>query len=105
MADYKETTTLAKEWQRCRTVTISNPLGGTPVISFEEERLIQMSDGVARRAAAGCGRKFNPTGTFPLLDPFTNEPIGPSMTHAELYVALYSLYMQTAVERDTLTPS
>lgn len=100
MPDYKETTTLAKEWQRCRTVTISNPLGGTPAISFEEERLIQMSDGVARRSATGCGLKFTPAATFPLLDPSTNLPVGASMTHADLYVALYSLYMQTAVERD-----
>lgn len=100
MADYRETTAIAKEWQRCRTVTVSNPLGGTPAIMFEEERLVQMSDGVVRRATDGCGCSFSSTGTFLLRNPSTNEPTGAIMTHNDLYVALYSLYMQTAQERD-----
>ena len=104
MPDYKQSALSGTEWQRCNVVVVTNPLGGAPRISFEEERVISVGGSVIKQGIGGCQKAFNPTGTFPLLDPSTNEPIGPSMTHAELYVALYSLYMQTAVERDTLTP-
>jgi len=29
------------------------------------------------------------------------KPTGASMSHTDLYIALYSLYMQTATERDS----
>lgn len=35
-----------------------------------------------------------------MLNPETGEPTGATVTHGELYAILYSLYMQTALERD-----
>jgi hypothetical protein len=35
-----------------------------------------------------------------MLNPETGEATGATVTHAELYAILFSLYMQTAVERD-----
>jgi hypothetical protein len=44
---------------------------------------------------------FDPVaGLFPLVNPETGEPLGQTMTHAQLYVALHSLYMHLAQERD-----
>jgi hypothetical protein len=101
MADYKETSMNGNAWQRCKSVTIGNPLSGEKFAFFAEERVINLPDGLIFRPLEGCGKKFLADGVFPLLDPTTNLPTGASMTHTDLYVALYSLYMQTAMERDS----
>ena len=100
MPDYKESILSGTEWQRCNVVVVTNPLSGTPKISFEEERVVSVGGRVIKEGIGGCQKAFTPAAAFPLLDPSTNLPVGASMTHADLYVALYSLYMQTALERD-----
>ena len=100
MPDYKETSTTVTQWQRCWSVTVTNNLNEVPVIAFAEERVIAMPEGAVRRPVPGCGRPFNAAEAFPLLNPATNQPTGALMSHSELYQALYSLYMQTAKERD-----
>jgi len=112
MANYKETNLSGVSWLRCRAVTINNPLPGMgefdhltqqhlgPVSYFQEEKVISI-DGVQSVMDVGACRKvFNPTDTIPLLDPETGLPTGTTVTQGELYVILYSLYMQTATERD-----
>lgn len=100
MPNYNESTVTGTSWQRCHTVTIRNPLGGAPKIEFAEERVIALDGEDMQTWVEGCSKSFSPTGQFPLLDPETNLPTGLTMTHADLYMALYSLYMQTAAERD-----
>jgi hypothetical protein len=100
MPDYKESSLSGTEWQRCNVVVVTNPLGGKPKIAFEEERVFSVGGRVIKEGIGGCLKAFAPDGAFPLLYPATNLPTGMSMTHTELYVALYSLYMQTAMERD-----
>lgn len=100
MPNYNESSISGTEWQRCHTVTIQNPLGGVPHINFSEERVISMGGESITKWVKTCGKDFDMEGGFPLLDPATNMPTGAVMSHAALYVALYSLYMQTAAERD-----
>jgi hypothetical protein len=100
MADYKEAGLTGTQWQRCKTVVINNPLVGKKGVTFEEERVIALDGQSLRQPVGGCSKPFGVDGSFPLLDPNDNMPLGQSMTHTELYVALYSLYMQTALERD-----
>lgn len=100
MADYKQADLTGIEWQRCKTVTINNPLDGAKSVSFQEERIISLGGQNLKQPVDGCSKNFAADGSFPLLDPSTNLPLGASMSHTELYVALYSLYMQTAAERD-----
>jgi hypothetical protein len=100
MPNYKQTTIDGTSWQRAHSVTVTNPLNGTPRIEFGEERVIVLAGEMINQWAAGCSKDFSPTGDFPLLNPETNAPLGASMTHTDLYVALYSLYMQTVAERD-----
>lgn len=102
MADYKQAELSGTEWQRCNVVVVANPLNGIPKISFEEEKVLSMGTNTFKQNIGGCYKNFSPTGSFPVLDVQTNEPTGAVMTHNELYVALYSLYMQTAQERDLL---
>jgi len=100
MPDYKESAVAGSTWQRCHTVTVSNQAGQVPFITFQEERVIALDGEDIHKFVDGCSKDFNPTDSFPLLDQTTNLPTGANMTHAELYAVLYSLYMQTALERD-----
>jgi hypothetical protein len=101
MTNYKQNDITGTEWQRCQLVSISNPLSGPKYALFSEERVASTGTWSVTKEVPGCRKAFAPDGTFPLLDPTTNLPTGTSMTHTDLYVALYSLYMQTAMERDS----
>lgn len=105
MPNYNESQVAGTAWQRCHTVTVSNPLGGVPKIEFAEERVIALEGDDIHQWVAGCSKQFSPTGVFLLLDPTTNAATGTTMTHTQLYIALYSLYMQTAAERDAPEPT
>jgi hypothetical protein len=100
MPDYKQSALTGTAWQRCKTVVINNPLEGAKGVFFQEERVISLDGQNLKQPVDGCGKNFAADGSFPLLDPNTNVPLGVTMSHTELYVALYSLYMQTAAERD-----
>ena len=100
MPDYKESSVAGSTWQRCHTVTISNQTGQVPSIIFQEERVIALDGEDIHQFVDGCTKLFDQEATFPLLDQVTNLPTGQVMTHAEFYAILYSLYMQTALERD-----
>lgn len=100
MADYKQNTVVGTEWQRSHHINIMNPIQGDKVIQFSEQRVANMGTWYAEKEVPGCRVAFSPLGSFPILDPNTNEPTGAVMTHTELYIALYSLYMQTALLRD-----
>jgi len=43
---------------------------------------------------------YDPEKTFDIYDPVTLEPTGQTMTHQEMYLALFSAYMSTAKARD-----
>ena len=111
--NYKETTVNGSSWVRCRAVTINNPLPGNtlsdmpqpdgatgPVVYFQEEKVVSLDGSNIHMDAGSCHKPFDPAATIPLLDPTTGEPTGTTVTHAELYAILFSLYMQTALERD-----
>jgi len=44
MANYKETGVMGTRWTRCNVVHIANPLGGTPMVTFSEEDVVDMGD-------------------------------------------------------------
>jgi hypothetical protein len=91
---------------RCRCVTITNPLlnvagqAAGPVAYFQEEKVISMDNTQTTVDSGACQKAFDIASVIPILNPTTGEPTGTSVTHAELYTILYSLYMQTAKERD-----
>lgn len=110
MANYKETNLAGVSWVRCKNITITNPIAGAvesgslkpliPTAYFKEEKVISI-DGIQNTIDVGiCYKSFNPTDVINLRNPETGELIGTTATHEELYVLLYSLYLQTAEERD-----
>lgn len=99
--NYKQTTLSGTSWTRCRCVTINNPLtGDAPIAYFQEEKVISIDGAQTTVDAGSCRKAFDPAATIPMLDPATGVATGATVTHAELYAILFSLYMQTAVERD-----
>lgn len=102
MTDYKQSTLEGTQWQRCKNVIINNPLVGQKSAFFQEERVISINGQNLKQPLDGCSKNFSVEGTFPLINPSTNLPTGQNMTHTELYIALYSLYIQTATDRDAM---
>jgi len=48
-----------------------------------------------------CSATFDPQGVIDVRNPETGELTGATVTQAELYAIVYSLYIQTATARDT----
>lgn len=102
MPNYNETPINAgSRWNRATRVVIDNKYGVTPTIDFVEE--MAMSDGqeVLVKPLGRLSIPFDPAATIDLVNPETGEPLGQTMTHAQMYVALHSLYIQLATARDT----
>jgi hypothetical protein len=110
MSDYRESTDEARSWRRAVNVQIFNPLEGDKYIVFGEEDVITIGEKVVRTPAARMGPAdpgvrvtFSPDSVIQLLDPTTGEEIpGATMTHLQLYVALYSAYIRAAMVRDQM---
>jgi hypothetical protein len=102
MSKYKESAVAGSKWTRSRGVTILNPLEGGQEAIFQEEEVVSLGDGTTmNRDVGACSMAFDPVaGRIPLLNPTTGEPIGTEFNHADLYIVLYSLYIQAAKARD-----
>jgi hypothetical protein len=104
MADYKDTTVEGTAYVRCPQFIGWNPYGGTPSISFAEEQVINLTGGqTIRQPASGFTAMLTPetaTNEIPILDPTTGLPTGTSVTFAQVYGIMYSVYIQLAKERD-----
>lgn len=111
--NYRESNITGSTWVRCRAVTITNPhesqlvapgplsTGVQPTAYFQEEQVVTLPNNqVILRDLGSCQKAFSPSAVIPLLDPTTGLPTGTTVTHGELYAILYSLYIQTATERD-----
>jgi len=82
--------------------TSSNPLFDLFPVKHNHALFCKLDCRQSAQWVAGCGANFSQDGSFPLLDPTTNTPTGVTMSHTALYIALYSLYMQTAAARDAV---
>lgn len=102
MADYKQDTISGTKWQRCNRVQIINDLNDTPRIIFGEEEIISLNGEFIHNQPKQyeCASNFSYNTSINLRDPNTGELTGATSTQGELYVLLYSLYIQTALERD-----
>lgn len=102
MIEYKQSALAGTKWQRCNRVNIVNDYNSTPYIIFGEEELINLGDSYFSNQPKynQCIHNFNPLSNIILRDPTTGNLTGSTMTHAELYQAMYSLYIETATRRD-----
>ena len=101
MADYKESQIMGSEYTRCSQVVISNPLASTPQVQFYEERVAVIGERSLITPDGHVQIAFDAEKVIPLVNPETLNPIpGQSTTMGHLYLALFSAYIQTALERD-----
>lgn len=102
MANYQETTGEGSTWKRCLVVSITNPVNGPKTVHFMEEIAARVGT-VAIGSGSTDGIHENAddlTKVIPLRNPETGELTGESLTYGDVYVALYSAYMQAALARD-----
>ena len=100
MANYKQEQIDGIKWQRCFKVEAVNDLEGIPAITFYEEEVVDINGEHIKRPKGIMQIQYsNPAQTFNVLNPIDDSIVG-SMTHQDFYVALYSLYRDTADKRD-----
>lgn len=100
MADYKAEQVAGSSWQRCYRVTIQNNRGAIPSVTFDEQRITLLGDREIAENVDSCSDTFNPSSVIEIRNPNTGEKTGQTITQAELYAIVYSLYIQAAKARD-----
>lgn len=100
MSDYKETSVTGTSWQRCNVVHINNAYGTQPIVTFAEEVVATLGADTFIKPSSQLVFPFDPAVVIELRNPADNTLTGATMTGLDVYVALYSLYIQKANERD-----
>lgn len=101
MANYKETSINGNEYQRCAAITIINPVGKNPSISFEEQKITIIGETLIETPIGSIVLSFDPAKVIELRNPQTGELLNSSVTFEEVYTILYSAYIQEAIARDS----
>lgn len=103
MANYQESNVTGTKYRRAYQVHVANGMTNK-VITFHEEDVINLSNDVIQQKAGSVSKPFtndNANTSFSIVDPSTGNDSGQSMTYQDVYVALYSLYLHLAKERDS----
>lgn len=98
--NYKETIESGQVWTRCNRVEIINPLDRNPSVNMFEETVISIAGESITRPGRMLSKSFSATDVVQLVNPATGELLGASVSHQDLYVILYSLWLATAQEHD-----
>lgn len=105
MSNYNQSDVDGIKWTRASQVKIDNPLGGIASIRFREEDVISSGDDTISTCRGSVGATFkDPQMSFPILDTETGEETGQTMSYQDVYIALHSLYISLARERDASQP-
>ena len=99
---YNQSSITGDKYTRAREVRIVNA-SRPRSISFMEEDVFVVDGKQIVTQAGSLSEMFteaNANTSFALLNPLDGTPLGASMTFQELYVALYSLYIDRATARD-----
>lgn len=105
MANYQETTGTASAWKRCNKILIENSLTSSNNIIMFEEDVVSIGDKIVTSEVGALRAQFDPEAIIQLRDPLTGELTGAIAYHSFIYQALYSFYMNKALERDAAQAS
>jgi hypothetical protein len=109
MTNYNEqsATATTSPYRRVRYIGIRNPPGGLPTVEVLEAdavilngRKIHLNEGVGGIHVAMDAAALD--ASFPLLNPVTDEPLGESVTGAQLFVFIYSWARAQQAKRDAV---
>lgn len=99
--EYKANTIAGQEYHRFSRIVIDNPKGMVPNVMCVEQSVLTLEGRPdVIRDVGNLGFAFDANESFPLVNPDTGAPTGQTMTGAEVYVAIWSLIMKKAEERD-----
>ncbi len=105
MSNYQQTDAPGTAWKRCHKIIIDNPLQGEKTALFLEHDVADIGGRTIEADSGFCKAGFAPSTNIYLRDTQTGELNGSYVTQSFLYEILFSLYMQTALERDVPTTS
>lgn len=104
MAAYKEITETGDitRWNRARQIVCDNPIEGAPGITVYEHEATRLPDGSVIEKTIGnlSYAMTDPTIEIPLIDPATFEQTETTMTAGQIWLAMASLYIWLATQRD-----
>lgn len=98
--NYKEQLEQGHVWTRCYRVEVSNPFNGTPSVNMMEETIISIAGETITKPGRLLTKTFNQNEVIELVNPMTGEPLGATITHQDIYVMFFSLWLKTAKDRD-----
>ena len=90
-------------WQRYNEAKINNPADAGTKITFYEESVVNISGQLICKPLTSCTAYIETGKSIPIINVTTNQPTGETITQDKLMQYLYSLYIQTAEERDAQT--
>jgi hypothetical protein len=91
---------------RCSQVVIDNRFGHLPRVTFHRETVLGLEGGAAmRRPMSPRELAFDPAAAVPVINPETGEQTGQTVTQAELYALVFSVFVagETAPTDDQMT--
>lgn len=99
---YKESTLTGSTYWRADRVIIEHPVNGTPLVIYHEREMFVTEDGAfpTPRMPQEIVAAVDLAGSVALRDLQTGELTGESVPNALLYQALFSDYLNRALERD-----
>lgn len=99
--NYKQTAVSGTSYRRAKTVKIDSPINGTPSLFFVEEQVTTLATGeILSKEVDQLMVNYDPLSIVPILDTTTALSTGVTITHAQIYQYLYSVYMDAAKKRD-----
>ena len=104
MANYNETTESGDitKWNRARQIVADNPIEGAPGVTIYEQEATRLPDGTVIEKSIGSlsYALTDPDVEIPLIDPDTFEQTETTMKAGEIWLALASVYIWLAKQRD-----
>lgn len=98
--DYKQTEVAGTYWHRFSRIMVDNPYMAQPSVSCVEQEVITLPAGFFARDVGTMSFDFDPSESFDILNPVTNEPIGSTATGVDVYTLVYSYVLHEAMKRD-----
>lgn len=98
--NYNETNVSGQSWNRCFKIEFTNPYNGQQECKLFEEEIISVGGKNVSSLTRILAPQIEMSSVINLINPMTCEPIGASITHQDLYIALFSLYINTAKAKD-----
>lgn len=102
MANYKQGDITGTAWTRCSRIDISNPYGQAPLAYLYDEEALQLGERVITAPVGNLLLGVDMAASFDVYDPATAQATGDTVTYAQLYGLLYSVYRTVAAQRDAL---